>query len=264
LDAVIVGAVLPVRQVAPYDLGLNTSTFVRSAATTATNLLFPAYAHSFALNEQERQFRLYSRAVLASMAITAPMAVGLVAFGQPLLRLWLGTVPPYTFQVLVALNVVSFLQLPGHQSFLYLTGIGRNKILARMVMPAALSNVAFSIGATIWLGPMGPAIGSLPQVGILDFFVLPVMCCRAMGVAPRRYVREAMLPVIVPLVGATAAAFVLRAIIGDSSKWWAPAEAVIVTLVAWAALLPVLVKSDEYFADVFRRGRNHLWARIRR
>jgi O-antigen/teichoic acid export membrane protein len=261
-DSVLVGLILPIRQVTPYDLGLSTANFVRSASTAATNLLLPAYAHSTALDDRERQFRLYSRAVLASMCITVPMVVALFAFGEPLLRLWLGTVPARTFEVLVVTNIVFVVQLPGHQSFIFLTGAGKNKILARMALPAALGNLGLSVAATYRFGPVGPALGSLPQVVLLDFLVLPVMSCRALGVPTRRYLREGMLPIIAPLAGAVAAAVALRATLGDTSELLGPVEAVLVALVAWAVLVPVLLKTDPVFENLFRRGRARLSARM--
>jgi O-antigen/teichoic acid export membrane protein len=263
LDAVVVGIILPVHQVTPYDLGLSTANFTRSAATTATGLLLPTYAHSFALNERDRQFRLFSRAVLASMCITVPMVVALFAFGQSLLHLWLGAVPPHTFQVLVALNIVVLLQLPGQQSFQYLTGIGRNKILARIALPAALMNLGMSIGATFWLGPVGPAIGSLPQVVILDFVALPVMACRAMEVSILRYFREAILPLVVPLAGAVAMAAILRGLVGNTSKYRAPFEAVAVTLAAWIALLPYLTRTNPTVRNLLHQNWRRLCSKVR-
>ena len=49
-------------------------------------------------------------------------------------------------------------------------------------------NLAGTIGATYWFGPIGPAIGSIPVVLVLDFIVLPVMVCRYLGVPVARYV----------------------------------------------------------------------------
>jgi O-antigen/teichoic acid export membrane protein len=264
LDAVVVGIILPVRAVAPYDIGLSAANFVRNAATTATALLLPAYAHSSALRDEERQFRLYSRSVLASMTITVPMAVSLAVFGEPILRLWLGHVPDHTFQVMVALNIVLLLQLPGQQAFVFLTGIGRNKLLARIALPAAIVNLGLSILATFWLGPVGPAIGSLPQVLILDFSVFPVLACRAMGAPVRRYLREALLPLTVPLVASVAVALGLLALVGDHSKLLAPLECVAVTLVSWAVLVPVLAKVDPILRASLHEILHHLRDRIRR
>jgi O-antigen/teichoic acid export membrane protein len=264
LDAVVVGIILPVREVAPYDVGLSTANFVRNAATTATSLLLPAYAHSSALNDDERQFRLYSRSVLASMTITVPMAVALAVFGEPILRLWLGKVPGHTFQVMVALNIVLLVQLPGQQAFVFLTGIGRNRLLANIALPAAMVNLGLSVLATFWLGPVGPAIGSLPQVIILDFSVFPVMACRAMGAPVKRYLREALLPLTVPLVAAVAVALLLLALVGDHSRLLAPFECLAVTLVAWIVLVPVLVKTDPVLKAILHQVTGHLKERVHR
>ena len=76
---------------------------------------------------------------------------------------------------MLALGFVTVLQLPGHQSFLFLTGVGRNRTLAPLAVIGAVANLAGSVAATFWLGPIGPATGSLPVVVVLEFFVLPVV-----------------------------------------------------------------------------------------
>jgi len=244
LDAVMIGVILPLARVTPYDLGLSTASFTRSASTAGTNLLLPTYAHSAALDDRERQFRLWSRAVLLSLAITLPMAVSLCAFGHALLHLWVGAVPPQTYEVMVALNVVLLLQLPGHQSFVFLTGAGKNATLARLALVPALVNLGLSIGATYWLGPVGPALGSIPQVLVLDFVVLPVLCCRHCTVPVRRYLSDVLLPLTVPLLTALAAAATLVATLTDTPDWMAPLECVAICLLAWSAIVPVLIKRD--------------------
>ncbi len=54
----------------------------------------------------------------------------------------------------------------------------------------AVVNLAGSIAATYWLGPVGPAIGSLPVVLVLDFIVLPIV-----GLPVPRRIRPALRPV---------------------------------------------------------------------
>jgi O-antigen/teichoic acid export membrane protein len=235
LDAVVIGLILPVARVTPYDLALSTANFTRNISTAATNLLMPSYAHSAALDDRERQFRLWSRAVLFSMAITVPIVIALLSFGEALLRLWIGTVPPGTYSILVALNVVILIQLPGHQSFIFLTGVGKNAILARLSIGPSLVNLGLSIGATYWLGPIGPAIGSLPQVIVLDFIVLPILCCRTLDVGVRRYLRKALAPIAIPALAASAAAAILLWTVGNRSSVLALVESVAVCLFAWAA-----------------------------
>lgn len=244
LDAVIIGIVLPVARVAPYDLGYTTATFVRGAAVSGTNMLMPTYAHSATVDDRERQFRLWSRSVLLSLAITVPMLIALIVFGKMLLRLWVGDVPPDTYWAMIALNVVFLIQLPGHQAFLFLTGAGRNRLLARLALAPALANFALSVLATLWLGPVGPAIGSIPQVVIMDFIVLPVLCCRHLGQPIRRFLSEALAPVLVPAIGAIAIAFGLLGLLGNHSTLLAPIESVVVCLGAWCGLLLVLSRYD--------------------
>jgi O-antigen/teichoic acid export membrane protein len=254
LDTLVIGLIRPVAQVAPYSIALTTSNFTNSISSSGTALLLPSYAHSSALHDQDRQFRLYSKAVLFSMALAIPLVVALIAFGQALLRLWLGAVPPHTYQVLVALNIMILLAQPGAQSFVLLVGIGRNGLLAALALPAAIGNLGLSVAATFWLGPVGPAIGSLPQVVILEFVILPVVCCRTLGVAWRRYALEALLPLGVPLAVSVAAAGLLLWLMSNGSETKAPFEAVIVAVLAWGAFLAVVIRIDPAVRQVARQA----------
>lgn len=244
LDAFVIGTILPVRQVAPYDIALSTANLVSKLATTGTNLLLPTYAHASATKDREREFRLFTRAVLASLAMMCPLVIVLIGFGPELLRLWLrGTPPDHTFQILVVMNVAFLFQLPGHQAFVYLTGVGRNALLARIALPLALLNVGLSVLGTFWLGPVGPVAANLPQMVVVDFFLLPLACCRGMGKRLRDYGRAALLPLAAPIAVAAVLTAALRLSIG-TSEVAAPVEAVAVSLVALAAGLPVLTRLD--------------------
>ena len=196
LDTVIIGIILPVAQVAPYDVALSTANLTRNLTTQGTDLLMPTYAHLAATEDPTRQARLFNRSVLGGLTIAAPIIIALAAFGQDILTLWLGNVPPKTYPIMIALGLVIMLQLPGHQCFVYLTGIGRNQILVRLALVSAAINFAGSIAFTYWLGPIGPAIGSLPAVVVFDFIVLPAVVARYLGMPIGRYVRDALLPVV--------------------------------------------------------------------
>jgi len=200
LDQVIIGLILPLRRVTPYDLALSTASLTRSLATRGTNQLFPSYAHSFTVADSERQFRLFCQAVAGSLAITAACFIALIGFGHQILSLWLVHVPPQTYKVMVVLGAVYLLQTPGHQCFVLLTASNRNSILIRIGVPVALINLGLSVGATFWLGPVGPAIGSIPQVLGVDFIVLPLIVCRYLGVSRTRYLRHAILPIVPTII----------------------------------------------------------------
>ena len=152
LDALIIGIILPVAQVAPYDIALSTANLTRNLTTYGSDLLLPTYAHFETMKDPHRQARLFSRTVMATLAISLPILVALAAFGDPILKLWLGNVPPKTYSIMIALGFVTALELPGHQCFVFLTGIGRNQLMMRMAVLGASINLIGSIIATFALG----------------------------------------------------------------------------------------------------------------
>jgi O-antigen/teichoic acid export membrane protein len=257
LDALIIGIILPVAQVAPYNVALNTSNLTRSLSTLGTNLLLPTYTHFETVGDRHRQAGYFFRAVMVSLVISVPIVIALAAFGEPVLKLWLGTVPPKTYEIVIALGIMTALQLPGHQCFLFLTGVGRNAQLARMSSIGAVVNLGGSIAATFWLGPVGPAIGSLPVVLVLYFVILPITVCRYLEVSVRRYIRSALVPAVPVAAVAGAVALALVHLHPAHSGVAAVVGAIIVVSVSWAAFAVVIARTEPDFrAEVWRRIRS--------
>lgn len=254
LDQVVIAAVLPLARLAPYAVALRAVNLIRTISAAGTGVLMPAYGHSEALGDKERQFRLLTISIFLSMLVTVPTEIAVVGFGQPLLHLWLGRVPPQTYAVLVALATVFALQLPGHQCVGMLTGAGQNLMIARVGLPMALANLAMSIGATYWLGPIGPAIGSLPQVALFDAVILPWMVCRHLDVPIRRYVLAAILPVVPAAVAAVTTVVLLRLYLHTPGGLVSLAEAAAVVILAWLATIPIASKLHPELARLLHRG----------
>jgi hypothetical protein len=194
---------------------------------------------------------------MGGLAISLPVVIAVAAFGDPILQFWLGTVPPKTYEIVIALGIMMTLQLPGHQCFIFLTGIGRNKLLAQLAISGAIVNLAGSIGATFWLGPIGPAIGSLPVVLVLDFILLPVIVCRCLGIRVREYARTALLPVVPGGVVAAGIALLLINFRPEHTGLAAIIGAVIVVIASWIVLVVVVAILE----PAFRRS---VLARLRR
>ncbi len=266
LDALIIGVILPVAQVAPYDIALSTANLTRNLTTYGGDLLLPTYTHFESMHDPVRQARLFSRTVMATLAISLPILVALAAFGDPILKLWLGDVPDRTYSIMIALGFVTALELPGHQCFILLTGIGRNQLMMRVALVGAAVNLAGSIAFTFLLGPIGPAIGSLPAVLVIDFTVLPIIVCRYLGMPVGRYVKDALVPVLpaVAVAGAVAVGIL----------WLAPAHAdagtlrggvralvsaAAVVLAAWTVMVAVTLRLEPEVRSAvkarLRRGR---------
>ena len=252
-DAAVIGAVLPVKDVAPYALSLNTANFTWTISTAGTNLLIPSYAHSDALDDRERQFRLFSWAVLVSMAVTGPAVVCFAAFGPDLLQIWIGPAPDQTWQVMVALNLMMLLQLPGHQAAILLAGIAKTRLLALIAIPVALANLGLSIALTSRFGPIGPVLGSMPQALILEFLALPIYCCRSLGVPYSRYLKESLWPLVPALAAAGLVSIGLFMAFGRVG-WWSLAECAAVFAVAWVTLVAILWRREPALQALVRRA----------
>ena len=251
LDALIIGIILPVAQVAPYDIALSTANLTRNLTVYGSDLLLPTYTHFESTEDPVRQARLFSRTVMATLAISLPILVALAAFGDPILKLWLGDVPAKTYSIMIALGFVTALELPGHQCFIFLTGIGRNQLMVRMAVLGATVNLIGSIAATFWLGPIGPAIGSLPAVLVIDFTILPVIVCRHLRIPVGRYARDALLPVLPSVAVAGVVALVVLGLFpahpGASTLRGGVRALIcasIVVLAAWAVMVGVTLRLE--------------------
>jgi len=253
LDAVIIGVILPVAQVAPYDIALSTANLTRNLTTYGGDLLLPTYAHFESVKDPARQARVFSRTVLATLSISLPILVALAAFGDPILKLWLGEVPPKTYSIMIALGFV--------------TGIGRNQLMMRMAVIGATVNFAGSIAFTFLLGPIGPAIGSLPAVLVIDFTILPIIVCRYLELPYGRYVRDALVPVLPSLAvaGALAGGILLLVPAHAGAPTFRAGvqglvSAAVVVLGAWAVMAAVALRIEPgmrqaVVARLRRRGR---------
>jgi hypothetical protein len=123
--------------------------------------------------------------------------------------------------------------------------------MVRLAVVGATVNLIGSIAATYWLGPIGPAIGSMPAVLVIDFTILPVIVCRFLGIPFRRYVRDAFAPVL-PVAAVAGLVAVLLLVVFPSgahvttfrSGMKGLIEAVIVVLAAWAVMGAVILRIE--------------------
>jgi hypothetical protein len=170
-----------------------------------------------------------------------------------MLVLWLGKVPAKTYEIMIALGVMITLQLPGNQCFNFLTGVGRIQLMVKLTIIGALINLAGSIAFTFWLGPIGPAIGSLPVVVVFDFFVLPGIVCRYLGAPLSTYFRTALAPLVLPSLTAGITAAILILSVHRPQGVTSVLEAGAVVLVAWATLALLLLRIEPEFRDAAGR-----------
>lgn len=218
IDNIVLGAIRSASEVTPYMLAGRLVRLVRNVATSGTTTLMPRIAHQHAQGDLDAGYRSYAAGLFVVLAIALPLEVVFLVFGFPLLRIWLGTVPPRTYSVLAGFLLLTFSQLPGAQSSNVLVAMQSQKIIARLAIPVALLNVGLSIIATRRYGPLGPVLGSLPQAVVVEAVMYPVMACRGLAVSARRLARDVVLPVAVIGVLSLSLAYLLRVVTDQGSE----------------------------------------------
>jgi O-antigen/teichoic acid export membrane protein len=199
-DALIIGLLLPVANVANYAIAAKLTNLIKDLCQKPIDVLLPAYSHSNAQNNIERQFQLWSESISLSMAVCLPFVIIIWGFGSQIIEAWVGQGHEASYAICAVLSLMILMQLPGHACYMILTGTERNLFLVRMYVFAAAANLLVSILLTRLLGPIGVALGSLITVSVVDFTILPWHVCQQFGFKYRTYVQQSLVPLLVPLV----------------------------------------------------------------
>jgi O-antigen/teichoic acid export membrane protein len=199
-DALVIGLLLPVANVTHYAIAAKLVNLVKELCQKPIDVLLPAYSHSQANRDVGRQFQMWTESVSLSMAICLPFVVALWAFGDKLILAWVGPGHEESYFISVLLGVMILLQLPGHASFMILTGTERNTFLVRIYVLAAFANIMLSVLLTRQFGPVGVALGSLLTVTIVDFLILPWHVCYEFNFNVKDYLVQSLSPLLAPLV----------------------------------------------------------------
>ncbi len=236
LDTILIGFILPVAKVSPYAIGSQVSNFVLYIAARATPTLIPTYSHSDTRGERDRNFRLFTDTVLFTLGIAFPLVLALIAFGSSLLHLWLHHVPASTYDITIVLCAVILLRLPSICAYPLLTGTEQNKILVRLAAPMIVFNVGPSIALTIAYGPIGPALGSLPNAVLFELGVITVGACRILEISYRRYAVTALFPLSLPVLLSGGYALALRLVAGSPSPWLGVVDSIGACAIFWGTM----------------------------
>ena len=206
-DVLLVGLLLDPTAAAAYAVAFRAYVLLQRLATGVNGAVGPAHAHAAKAGTSQRRFRIYCIGLQISLAIALLGACVVGVYSEPLLELWLTDVPAESAAVLVVLCFTLVLQMPGAQAATLLLNSERVSELMKVTLAAAACNVAFSIALTLALGTLGPALGSLLVVAIVDAMLLPWVVCRMLHQPFAAFLSRGVVPLL-------PAAAVLGAVLG--------------------------------------------------
>jgi O-antigen/teichoic acid export membrane protein len=176
MDKVIIGTVLGVRFVTPYDVANKIHAGAATVQSVASSALLPATA--FARNKADVLRDMYLRGSSYTVAVTLPVIVAGFIFAAPLIRTWVGAEIEreatsatrwfFVYLLIVLLHVVGVS---------ILVGLGKMRPVLAVSFGVLVVNLGLSIALVRPLGIDGVVIGTVVANG-LAFPVMLVILLR--------------------------------------------------------------------------------------
>ncbi len=201
-DEIVVGVALSLGSVTPYALGRKLSTIPRLVAEQFAMTLLPMASELDARSDQARLQALYLTGVRVSLAIALPLTAALAVLAGPILDAWVGPGYGDGGPVVVILVVAAAIDLSLWPAGFVLQGIGRHRWLGPISLASGIANLALSLALAAPLGLVGIAIGTLIPTAVEAALVLTPFTLRALDIGARRYLAEALVPALGPVVPA--------------------------------------------------------------
>jgi O-antigen/teichoic acid export membrane protein len=199
VDAIVIGAALPVSSVAPYSFAQQLGAGTRLLAEQFTRVLLPMATQMGAVRGRDsvRNLLLTSTRLTLALALAAALPLGL--FGGEILTLWVGS-EFGGYGVLVALLAASaVIDVMTYPATAVLQSADLHRPLATMALGSGVANIVLSILLVGPLGLDGVALATLlATAGEIGFFIVPYMS-RSLDVAPREAIAQVVGRLVVPV-----------------------------------------------------------------
>jgi O-antigen/teichoic acid export membrane protein len=197
-DTIVIGAMLDTTAVAVWTVGQRLSQLAQQLTNQLNDALFPSVVDSDATQRQDRLQMILVQSTKLSLALGAPLCVGLIMLADPLIHYWVGT--RFSASVLPTriLLMVVLVRVSTASANLILKGAGQHKRLTYTNATTAVANVLLSIALIRPFGLLGVALGTLIPVTLSVAFVLYPAACRRVGLPVGRALEQAIWPAAWP------------------------------------------------------------------
>ncbi len=197
-DALVIGAILGTTAVGVWTVAQRVSQVTQQLTSQLNDALFPNVVDSDESQRQDRLQMILLQGTKLSLALAAPLTIGLIVHASALVESWVGA--PFAasvlpMQILLTVVLVRVTTAPANQ---ILKGAGRHHILTYVNATTAVVNVLMSIALIRPLGLVGVALGTLLPVSVAAVFVLYPAACRRVGLPLSRPLVESVWPAMWP------------------------------------------------------------------
>ena len=197
-DTIVIGAMLNMTAVAVWTVGQRLSQFAQHLTNQLNDALFPVVVDSDAARRQDRLQAILIQGTKLSLALGAPLCLGVIMLAEPLILSWVG--PDFSASILPTqiLIAVVLVRVSTASANLILKGAGEHKLLAATNATTAIVNIVLTVALIGPLGLVGVAIGTFTPITAAAVFVLYPAACRRVGLPISRPLTQAIWPALWP------------------------------------------------------------------
>lgn len=192
-SSVVIGVFLGARSIAFYAIAASLISYARNVVSLVTDPFAPAATRMNAQDNLEGLRRVMLFATTMALLITLPLCIGLIAFGEAFIVLWMGAEYAVSSQILTILVISQFLSMPQYVSALVLAGMARHRMLAYLALFEGLANVLFSFFLITRLDLAGVAWASVIPNAICAGLIVPLYTLKQLRMPVRTYIAMAWL-----------------------------------------------------------------------
>ena len=243
-DALVIGRMIGLQMVAVFAIGTKILSYSTELVAAMASVFTPALSHADAIGDRKGVTRMtFTGNHLASL-LAFPIIAVLFFYGRVLVRLWVGPSYDFAATVLAIIGIPMALYMSQFGSTRMLYGVGRHRVLAKILFTEGAANLILSILFARRYGVVGVAWGTAIPLAVTALLVLPLVACRSLDSSYIQYWSNAQLPALL-LVAPLIALFAVLAFVRPDP---APIEA-LATLTIGMALYGSLV-----YKRFLRRG----------
>lgn len=211
-DTMVIGATLDTTAIALWTVGQRLTQLAQQLTSQLNGALFPVVVDSDASQRQDQLQMILIQGTKLSLALAAPLCLGLISMADPLIRRWVGTQFAASVLPLQIMLTIVLVRNVTASANLILRGAGQHRLLTITNASTAIVNVLLSIALVRPLGLLGVALGTLIPVAASGVFVLYPAACRRVGIPFRRPLMQAVWPALWPAIVMTVVLRVARRI----------------------------------------------------
>jgi membrane protein EpsK len=218
----LTGAMFDPATVTEFTIPFTALVMIGTVVMQAVIVLKPAVSLMQSKNETEGIRRAYLASTKYAFMLALPAAIVFLVNGRELLEAWVGTEFVGRGPLILAILALPHAFRQAHMGgFTVLSGLGKHKVFGGVVLAQGIVSILLGwlLAGPVGLELVGVALGyAIPEL-IASAGIVPIHCCRTVGISVWREVRECMLPAALAALPVLGYCLALRYLFADPGRW---------------------------------------------